>query len=115
SKLSQMGVGFITLRRRTQAMLDQVHAVARSACRRIELEGVARAYRTPRILDTKITLGGYQGPLRQITIADLGHEEPTVLITNQMRRSAAKLITRYAQRMVIENGIADGIEFFHID
>jgi hypothetical protein len=28
---------------------------------------------------------------------------------------STKLITRYAQRMVIENSIADGIEFFHID
>ena len=56
-----------------------------------------------------------QGKLRQLTITDLGHEEPTLLVTNQLHRSAAKLITRYAQRMVIENSIADGIEFFHID
>jgi hypothetical protein len=45
----------------------------------------------------------------------LGHEEPTVLLTNQMTRSAAKLIGRYAQRMLIENQIEDGIDFFHMD
>ena len=33
----------------------------------------------------------------------------------QLSRSPARLITCYAQRMVIENSIADGIEFFHMD
>ncbi|MGH7135556.1 MAG: hypothetical protein ACREHD_07440 [Pirellulales bacterium] len=32
-----------------------------------------------------------------------------------MRRSAAKLIGRYARRMLIENNIEDGVSFFHID
>ena len=53
--------------------------------------------------------------MRQLTILDLGHEEPPLLITNQRTRSAAKLIGRYAQRMLIENNIADGIDFFHMD
>ncbi|MHA1372332.1 MAG: hypothetical protein ACTSRA_21745 [Promethearchaeota archaeon] len=60
-------------------------------------------------------LRDYEGPIRQLVIADLGHEEPTFLLTNQMNRSARKLIQRYAQRMVIENNIADGIDFFHMD
>jgi hypothetical protein len=49
--------------------------------------------------------------MRQLTVADLGHEAPTVLLTNQMRRAPATLIARYAQRMVMENSIADGIDF----
>jgi len=36
-------------------------------------------------------------------------------VTNQLRRPPARLISRYAQRMIIENSIADGIEFFHMD
>jgi hypothetical protein len=55
---------------------------------------VSRAYRTPRILDQRIGLAGYQGPLRQLTITDLGHEEPTLLLSNQLRRGAADLIER---------------------
>src|SRR5437762_9736733 len=96
-------------------MLQQVYRVPLSAWRRIELTSVTREYRTPRILDQTITLSGYKGSLRQVIIADLGHEEPTFLLTNQLRRSAAKLIGRYAQRMIIENNIADGIDFFHMD
>ena len=34
---------------------------------------------------------------------------------NQLRRTPVHLIGRYAQRMLIENGIADSIEFFHMD
>lgn len=115
SKLNAQGINFITLRRRSQKMLAAIHQEPLSAWRRIELDGVSRAYKTPRILDHKIELAGYEGAIRQITIEDLGHEEPTVMLTNQLRRSPAKLITRYAQRMIIENGIADGIDFFHID
>ena len=36
-------------------------------------------------------------------------------MTNQLKRSARDLIRRYAQRMVIENSIAEGIDFFHMD
>jgi hypothetical protein len=114
-QLNRMGVNFITLRRRSGKLLGQIHLRPPSAWRRIELDNIARLYRTPRILDELITLRGYDGPIRQLTIADLGHEEPTLLLTNQLRRSPAKLIERYAQRMIIENSIADGIDFFHMD
>ncbi len=50
-----------------------------------------------------------------LTIMDFGHEDPTLLLTNQLTRSAAKLVGRYAKRMIIENAIADGIDFFHMD
>jgi len=96
-------------------MLRAIHQVPDSAWRRIELKNIARAYRTPKIVDKVLTLEDYEGPLRQLTIADLGHQEPTVLITNQLRRAPATLIGRYAERMIIENGIADGIDFFHMD
>jgi len=115
NRLNEWGIQFITLRRRSPQMLHQVHQIPLSAWRRVELKGVARPYRTPRILDQKISLSNYTGLIRQMVIADLGHEEPTFLLTNQLSRSASKLIGRYAQRMLIENGIADGIDFFHMD
>jgi hypothetical protein len=115
NRLNQMGIRFLTPRRRSRRMLEKISQVPASAWRRVELKNVARAYRTPRLLDTKITLTDYQGPLRQLTITDLGHEQPTLLITNQLTTSPAKLIERYAQRMLIENNIEDGIDFFHMD
>jgi transposase-like protein len=115
NKLNRMGIQFITLRRRTKKLLDATAQTPASAWRRIELESPSRAYKTPRVLDRQITLNDYDGPLRQLTVADLGHEEPTLLLTNQLTRSAAHLIGRYAQRMLIENNIEDGIDFFHMD
>jgi hypothetical protein len=114
-RLNRQGVQFITLRRRGPKLMQQLAAEPRSAWRRIELDGVSRVYRTPRILDQRVTLAGYKEPIRQIAVAELGHEEPTLLLTNQLRRSAAKLIERYAKRMLIENNIEDGVNFFHMD
>src|SRR3989454_8687134 len=105
----------MTLRRRSPQMVQEVQQLPLSAWRRIELTSISREYRTPRILDQNISLAGYAGPLRQLVIADLGHEDPTFLLTNQLRRAAPQLIGRYAQRMIIENGIADSIDFFHMD
>jgi hypothetical protein len=115
NKINGMEIKFITLRRRSPKMLAEIAQKPRSAWKKIQLEGVGRIYSTPRILNQQISLNNYEKPIRQITIADLGHEAPTLLLTNQLRRSPAKLITRYAQRMVIENSIEDGIDFFHMD
>lgn len=115
SRLNKLGIQFMTLRRRSRKLLEEIYATPPSAWRRIQLESVGRIYKTPRILDRRITLPRYQGPIRQLSIMDLGHEEPTLLITNQLQRAPSKLIERYAQRMVIENSIAEGINFFHMD
>lgn len=115
NRLNEMGIAFITLRRRSKKLLSEIRNESVSAWRRIQLEAISRAYRTPKILDRKITLSEYQGPIRQITITDLGHEEPTLLLTNQLKASPAKLVGRYARRMVIENGIQDSVDFFHMD
>jgi hypothetical protein len=115
NELNRMGIDFMTLRRRSSKILGEIYQVPASAWRRIELENIARAYRTPRILDQRIELRDYEGPIRQLTITDLGHEEPTLLLTNQFRRTPAQLVGRYAQRMIVENGIADSIDFFHMD
>jgi hypothetical protein len=115
NELNRMGIQFITLRRRSKKLLDEIAQTPRSAWRQVELDGVSRAYKTPRILDQRISLHGYDGPIRQLTAADLGHEEPTLLLTNQLARSATYLVSRYARRMLIENNIEDGIDFFHMD
>src|ERR1039458_6749136 len=87
SRLNELGIPFITLRRRDPKMLQEIRTQPASASRRIELQSISRAYRTPRILDQTITLRDYDGPIRQITVTDLGHEEPTIVVTNQIGRA----------------------------
>jgi hypothetical protein len=113
--LDRLGIKFITLRRRSPKLLREIAAVPASAWRQVELKGVKRLYRTPRVLDRRVTLAGCDEPLRQLTITDLGHEEPTLLLTNHLTQSPPRLIGRYAQRMLLENQIEDGIDFFHLD
>ncbi|MHC4401988.1 MAG: hypothetical protein ACYTG0_20140 [Planctomycetota bacterium] len=92
--LNRKGIRFITLRRRSPKVLEDIAATPTSAWRRIELQGISRAYRTPRILDQRIALSDYKGPIRQLVATDLGHDSPTLLLTNQLRRSASRLIGR---------------------
>jgi transposase-like protein len=114
-QLNQRHIHFLTLRRRTRSMLGHIWSMPASAWQRITLPSLTRAYRTPRVLDQRIRLPGYDGQLRQITVIDLGHEDPTILLTNNTRAGCATLVTRYAQRMLIENGISEAIQFFHLD
>jgi hypothetical protein len=115
NELNRLGIQFITLRRRSPGLMREIGQTPISAWRRIELKGVSRKYRHPRVVDGRISLADYDGPLRQVIATDLGHEEPTILLTNQLTKPAPMLIGRYAKRMIIENSIADGIDFFHID
>ena len=113
--LNKMGISFITLRRRGPKLLEELSAAPASAWRRVELKSLSRAYRSPRVLDRRIELRDYDGPIRQLAITELGHEEPTLVVTNQLRRGASGLIDTYARRMLIENSISDGVDFFHMD
>ena len=113
ARLDQMGISFITLRKRSPKLLKEIVLLPRSAWRTIELDVLTRKYRTPRVYEQKVLLAGCR--LRQLFIQDLGHDEPTILLTNQHRISPKKLITRYAQRMLIENALSDAVRFFHID
>lgn len=115
SQLNQQGISFITLRRRSRQMLADIYSRPASAWQRITLDSLTRTFRTPRVLDEYVTLKGYEGLLRQLTVIDLGHEEPTVLLTNNCKIGQGPLITRYAQRMLIENNISESIQFFHMD
>jgi len=113
SKLNRMKITFVTLRRRTPNVLKEVSNAPLSAWRRIELKNVERKYRTPKVIDRETNITGYMGSLRQIFVKDLGHDLPTIIITNDKKTSCSDLITRYALRMLIENAIANSVDFFH--
>ena len=104
---------FITLRRRDKRLLAEIKALPPSAWRVVPLEHVTRKFRTPRVFEQTVTIA--KCPLRQLFIEDLGHEEPTILLTNQRTKSIKRLITRYAQRMLIENALSDAVRFFHMN
>ena len=112
ARLDERKIDFITLRRRSPKLLAEVYGLPRSAWRTVELDVPTRQYRTPRVYEQSVQLAGRR--FRQIFVTDLGHEEPTILLTNQ-KVSDKTLITRYARRMLIENSLSDAVRFFHMD
>jgi hypothetical protein len=113
ARLDAMGITFITLRRRSASLLAEIADLAPSAWRRVTLDVPARKYKTPRVFEQPVALEG--ATFRQMFILDLGHEEPTILLSNDRHSTPAKLIARYAQRMLIENALSDAVRFFHMD
>jgi hypothetical protein len=112
-RLDAAGITFITLRRRSPALLAEIASLPPSAWRTVELDVPHRKYRNPRFYEQQAR--PLQRTYRQFFITDLGHDEPTILLTNDARATAKSLITRYAKRMLIENALADAVRFFHID
>jgi hypothetical protein len=112
-RLDALGITFITLRRRSPQLRKEVALVPRSAWRTVELEVPTRKYRFPRVFEQRVELVK-DHTFRQMFIEDLGHDDATILLTND-RRGAAAVITRYAQRMLIENALSDAVRFFHLD
>ena len=112
-RLDEAGIIFITLRRRSPALLKEIAELPPSAWRTVTLDVPHRKYKTPRVYEQKAC--PRQRAFRQFFITDLGHDEPTILLTNDKRATAGQLITRYAKRMLIENALSDAVRFFHID
>jgi hypothetical protein len=112
ARLHHMGITFITLRRRSASLMEEIATIPRSAWRTVTLDVPTRKYRHPRVYEQQVKLKGCS--FRQLYIRDLGHEQPTILLTNDTQ-SAKRLITRYAQRMLIENALSDAVRFFHMD
>src|SRR5229473_236163 len=112
-RLDQEGITFLTLRRRSENLIAEIDDLPPSAWRIINLDVPNRKYRTPRVYEQKVCLRKII--YRQFFIKDLGHDLPTILLTNDKKSTMRQLILRYAKRMLIENALADAVRFFHID
>jgi transposase len=112
AKIDEMKIPFITLRRRHSTLLAEVDGLPASAWRKVELDVPGRKFDSPKYIERKVTLAGRQ--FRQLFVKDLGHDEPTIILTNDTK-TPKQLILRYALRMLIENSLSDAVRFFHMD
>ena len=113
ARLDEMGITFMTLQARAQKLVQEVALIPPSAWRTVELDVPTRKFRTPKVYETTACIAGHD--FRRMFIKELGHDQPTILVTNDRKTSAAKIITRYAQRMLIENALSDAVRFFHVN
>ncbi|HZW45880.1 MAG TPA: hypothetical protein VFF32_16135 [Dermatophilaceae bacterium] len=115
-ELTDRGIGFITLRARTPKLTAALHALPASAWTAMSIARAGGKTRRVRVIDDPAaTLTKYPGTLRQLAVAGLGHDEPTILITNDPTSPARKIIERYARRMNIEQRLAESIRSFGLD
>ncbi|MDQ6838364.1 MAG: hypothetical protein M3137_08565, partial [Actinomycetota bacterium] len=113
-ELAARGITFLTLRQRGPKVLEALAALPSSAWTTYTLKRAGR-YRHPQIHEEVIHLKGIDRPLRQIAIRNIGHENPTLLITNDLVTAAKDLFGRYAERMIIDNELDADISGFHLN
>jgi len=105
---------FLTLRQRGPKVLEALAALPASAWATHTIKRSGR-YRHPHIHESVVHLKGVTHSLRQIAIRNIGHDQPTLLITNDLTTAAKDLFTRYAERMIIENELDNDISGFHLN
>ncbi len=113
-ELAARGITFLTLRQRGPKVLAALAALPSSAWTTHNLRRAGR-YRHPQIHEQVIRLKGIDHPLRQIAVRNIGHDQPTLLITNDLTTPAKNLFGRYAERMIIENELDADISGFHLN
>jgi transposase len=114
-RLDKHGILFITLRRRGPAILRSLDALPKSAWHRLTLHGVSRQFRHAEVVEATVRLREIHRPLRQIAARGLGHDQPTLFLTNDVDMKADDVVERYARRMLIENCLSENVGFFHLD
>jgi hypothetical protein len=115
SKVNERKIWFVTIRRRGAAILRRLSATPAHAWRRTSIDIPKRRHKQIRDLDETVRVRGYPGPLRQLAIAGLGRDEPTLRLSNNFQAGARELMTRSVGRNGIEDALGISVNFFHLD
>lgn len=114
SELSGRGIRWLTLRQRGKTELARLDALPAAQWRTAVIARSGR-YRRPRLHEDMVKLTDISGHVRQIAIKNIGRDEPTLLITNDLTTPGKNLFARYAERMMVENELDAYIGGFHLD
>ena len=114
SELTQRGIRWMTLRERGPKLIADLAQLPDSQWKTVRIERSGR-YRQPEIHDQLTRIKDINGPVRQLAVRNIGRDQPTLLITNDIEHTTKQLFTRYAERMGIENELDAYIQGFHLD
>jgi hypothetical protein len=116
AELDDRHIGFITLRARRPGVTAALAALPASAWTSMTLARAGGRTRRVKVHDDPAaTLSAYPRPIRQLAVTGLGHDQPTLLITNDPAAPARTVIQAYARRMNIERRLAEAIRSFGLD
>ena len=113
-ELSGRGIRWLTLRQRGKTELARLDALPASAWNTAVIARSGR-YRRPRLHEDLVRLKDISGKVRQIAVKNIGRDEPTLIITNDLTTPGKNLFARYAERMMVENELDAYIGGFHLD
>ena len=114
SKLSK-DIKFLTIRRRGKKIVKELESKPVSAWKRIRVPMADGKGRWLKVIDESIFLKDYGNDLRQIAITGHGKIKPALLITNDFDKPCAEMVRKYTRRWLVEKGISEQIEFFHLN
>jgi hypothetical protein len=114
NELTGRGINWLTLRQRGKNELARLAALPASAWKTFTIARTGR-YRRPQLHEDMVKLTDVTAKVRQIAVKNIGHDEPTLLITHDLATPARELFTRYAERMMVENELDAYIGGFHLD
>jgi DDE family transposase len=116
AELDDRGIGFITLRARHPGVTAALDTLSPSAWTTMTLGRAGNTTRRVRVHDDHAAqLSAYPRPIRQLAVTGLGHDQPTLLLTNRPALPARHVIQSYAKRMNIEQRLAEAISSFGLD
>ncbi len=113
-ELTARGIRWLTLRERGPKLIADLNATPNSEWKTVRIQRTGR-YRTPQIHDQLVQIKGINDRVRQLGVRNIGREQPTLLITNDLTTTTKKLFARYAERMTIENELDAYIQGFHLN
>ncbi len=117
SELNGSDIKFLTIRRRGKNLKENVFSIPESEWEyiRVNTSTSREKLKTIRVHDGHTKLRNYHGDVRQFIITNHGRPQPTFMITNDFKSSVGSLIKKYARRWLVEQEIAEQIQFFHLN
>lgn len=122
SKLDDQGIKFITIRRRGCRILDHIHSIPSNQWKTKRIETAELKKRTLKVYEEIINLKGYcdfkngqPKNIRQILITGHGKIKPAIMITNDFNLEVDQIVRKYCRRWLVEKGISEQVEFFHLN
>lgn len=114
-KLEDAGVKFVTIRRRGKNIVDHLESLPNAAWKKTRVMNADGKGRELKTHEEEVYIKDYGKPLRQIAITGHGKLKPALIITNDADIDPEYLIRKYSRRWLIEKGISEQVEFFHLN
>lgn len=113
--LDNNNVKFITLRKRTKKLIDEILSIDDENWTKVRLNIPKRKYKKVSVYEQNVKLSNCQNEFRQIAIKDHGREKPTLIITNDKNINMKSILEVYAKRWRVENKLAELVAFFNLN